>query len=80
MGSAAGWAIIMTDECAKFLCHFPDRSALRVEGDGMVITLVIPESEMPKALPLIALRQKVLEVTIKAADTRVLIEDVSWQP
>jgi hypothetical protein len=49
-----------------FLACLPDiQSAIKVGSDGMRIQLDIPETEKPKAVPLIAMTHKVLEVTIR---------------
>ena len=47
----------------------PMQSAIKVGDDGMRITLDIPESELSQALLLIALRGKVMQVTIIPADS-----------
>lgn len=52
-----------------FKATFPAiQSAIKItgNGDGMRIQLDIPETEVPAALGLLALRQQVLEVTITA--------------
>lgn len=52
-------------EPITFLATFPAiQSAIKVGDDGMRIQLQIPESEMPSAVALIAMRDKVLKVTI----------------
>lgn len=49
-----------------FLANFPPiQSAIKVGQDGMRIQLDIPESEMVRAVLLLALREKVLKVTIE---------------
>jgi hypothetical protein len=49
-----------------FLACLPDiQSAIKIGSDGMRIQLDIPETEKPKAVPLIAMTHKVLEVTIR---------------
>jgi predicted regulator of Ras-like GTPase activity (Roadblock/LC7/MglB family) len=51
-----------------FLAAFPDiKSAIIVGQDGMQIKLEIPESEMPNAVKLLALRDVVLRVTVEVA-------------
>jgi hypothetical protein len=52
-----------------FLAHFPAiQSAIRVGDDGMRIQLQIPESEMDRALWLVSMRDKVLQITVQVAD------------
>jgi len=54
-----------------FLASFPPiQSAIKIYGsnDGMRIQLDIPESEMGQAVQLLALRDKVLKVTIEVND------------
>jgi len=56
-----------------FLAFFPPiQSALRIHGsgDGMRITLEIPEDQMPGAIALIGWRQEVLRVTIECLPRR----------
>jgi len=54
----------------NFLASFPDiQSAIKVGSDGMRIMLDIPESEMAQAIKLVAMRGKVLEITIVENDT-----------
>ena len=56
-------------DSVTFLASFPAiQSAIRVGDDGMRIQLQIPESEMDKALWLIAMREKRLKVTVEIAD------------
>jgi hypothetical protein len=51
-----------------FLASFPPiQSAIKV-GDGMRIQLDIPESELPRAIKVVDLREAVLQVTITRAD------------
>lgn len=55
----------------SFLASFPPiQSAIKVGQDGMRIQLDIPESEMANALPLLGLRDCVLEVTVKREDAK----------
>jgi hypothetical protein len=55
----------MTDSIT-FRAHFPAiQSAIAVGDDGMRVQLQIPESEMDKALWLVAMRDKVLKITIE---------------
>lgn len=56
----------MSDE-VRFRATFPNtQSAVRVHGGGgMRIQLDIPESEVPRAVELLAWRQKVLVVTVR---------------
>lgn len=52
----------------EFLATFPGiQSAIKVhgQGDGMRIQLEIPESEMANAIRLLAMREKVLRVTVE---------------
>lgn len=54
-----------------FLASFPPiGSAVKVSGngDGMRITLDIPETEMSKAVMLLAVREKRLKVTIEVEE------------
>jgi hypothetical protein len=52
-----------------FLASFPNiKSALLVGSDGMQIKLEIPESEMPSAVQLLGMRDKILKVTIEVSD------------
>jgi hypothetical protein len=49
-----------------FLAVLPDiQSAIKIGSDGMRIQLDVPETEKPKALPVIAMNRQVLEVTIR---------------
>ena len=58
----------MSDEPITFLASFPAiQSAIRVGDDGMRIQLHIPESQMDKALWLIAMRDKPLKITVELA-------------
>jgi hypothetical protein len=60
----------MTDGI-QFKAAFPAiQSAIRVDGSGggMRIQLDIPESEMAQAAYLLAMREVVLDVTIRPAD------------
>jgi hypothetical protein len=43
-------------------------SAIRTGGDGMRVTFDVPETDMPQALHLVAMRSMVLTVTVKAGD------------
>ena len=53
-------------EQARFLCNFPPiQSALKIGIDGMRLQLDVPESEMDKAVLLLAWRDRVLDVTIR---------------
>jgi hypothetical protein len=52
----------------EFLATFPGiQSAIKVhgQGDGMRIQLEIPESEMASAVRLLAMREKVLRVSVE---------------
>ena len=52
----------------SFLATFPAiQSAIKVGDDGMRIQLQIPESELPAAVGLIALRDKRLLITVEVA-------------
>ena len=52
-----------------FLCAFPSiQSAIKVGPDGMRIQFDVPESEMAKAIKLLAWRQCVLVVTVRPED------------
>lgn len=49
-----------------FLASFPPiQSAIKVGSDGMRIQLDIPETEVPNAIDLLAMRGKVLRVTVE---------------
>ena len=49
-----------------FLACLPDiQSAIKIGSDGMRIQLDIPETEKPKAIPVIGMTHKVLEITIR---------------
>ena len=51
---------------ATFAASIPPlQSAIRTGGDGMRITIEVPESEMGQAVKLIAMRGKRLKVTIE---------------
>lgn len=53
-------------ERITFLASFPMiQSAIKVGDLGMRFQLDVPESEMANALPLIAMRDKVLRVTVE---------------
>lgn len=55
-------------DAVTFLATFPDiKSAIIIGQDGMQIKLDIPESEMPAAVRLLALRDVVLRVTVEVA-------------
>lgn len=57
------------DEPIRFLATFPPiQSAIKVDGngDGMRIQLDIPESEMGQAVMLLAMRETILEITVKS--------------
>jgi hypothetical protein len=61
----------VSDEALTFRASFPSiQSAIKVHGngDGMRVQFDIPESDMPDAIGLMALRQQVLEVTVKVVD------------
>jgi hypothetical protein len=55
------------EEQVTFRCAFPAvQSAVRVSGSGgMRIQLDIPESELARAVDLLAWRQRVLVVTVR---------------
>lgn len=56
-------------EPITFLASFPAiQSAIKVGDTGMRFQLDVPESEMGNAIPLIAMRDKVLRVTIEIED------------
>ena len=58
----------MTSKAVTFRAAFPPiQSAIKVDGSGggMRVQLDIPESEMPRALQLVAWREQVLIITIK---------------
>lgn len=49
-----------------FLACLPDiQSAIKIGSDGMRIQLDIPETEKPKAIPVIGMTHKILEITIR---------------
>lgn len=49
-----------------FLASFPPiQSAIKIGEDGARIQLDIPESELSNALPLVAMRDMVLRVTVE---------------
>lgn len=51
---------------AVFFAVLPDiQTAIKIGSDGMRIQLDVPETEKPKAIPVIAMTHKVLEVTIR---------------
>jgi hypothetical protein len=55
-------------EAITFLASFPPiQSAIKIGDAGMRIQLDVPESEMPAAVKLIAMRDAVLRVTIEPA-------------
>jgi hypothetical protein len=57
----------MSDEI-RFLATFPPiQSAIKVDGSGggMRIQLDIPESEMGQAVLLLAMREQILDITVK---------------
>lgn len=50
----------------KFLASFPgNQGDIKMNKDGMRITLDVPLTEMPNALPLVKWTECVLEVTVK---------------
>lgn len=52
-----------------FLASFPPiQSAIKVGSDGMRIQFDIPESEVPNAVDLLAIRGKVLRVTVEVEE------------
>lgn len=55
------------EDAVTFRCSFPAiQSAVKVSGSGgMRIQLDIPESELARAVDLLAWRQKVLVVTVR---------------
>ena len=55
----------------SFLASFPPiQSAIKVGQDGMRIQLDIPESEMPKAIGLLGMRECVLVVTVQKENAK----------
>ena len=51
---------------ATFYAVLPDiQTAIKIGNDGMRIQFDVPEAEKPKAIPVIAMTHKVLEVTIR---------------
>lgn len=55
-------------EKISFLASFPPiQSAIKIGDTGMRITLDIPESELPKAIKIITLREAVIQVTVNVA-------------
>lgn len=64
------------DKAVVFLAYFPPtQSAITLHGhtDGMRITLEIPENQVEKALPLLAMRQLVFRVTIQEEPGRAIV-------
>lgn len=57
----------MTDLDTAVMCAFipPLQSAIRTGGDGMRVTLEIPETDIGEAAKLIAMRGKRLRVTVE---------------
>lgn len=58
----------MAEDTVRFLATFPAiQSAIKVDGSGggMRIQLDIPESEMGQAVLLLAMREQILDVTVK---------------
>lgn len=58
----------MSDKPITFLASFPAiQSAVKVSGngEGLRLTLDVPESEMANAIGLLAMRDKVLKVTVE---------------
>ena len=50
----------------KFLASLPDiQAAIKLGGVGMRIQLDVPESELPNAIKILNLRNKVFQVTIE---------------
>lgn len=47
----------------------PLQSAIRTGGDGMRVTLEMPETEMGQAVKLVAMRGKRLKVTVEVIHT-----------
>lgn len=58
----------MSEEVIRFLGTFPPiQSAIKVDGSGggMRIQIDIPESEMGQAVLLLAMREQILDITVK---------------
>lgn len=66
---------IVTNKTVSFLASFPPiQSAIKIGGDGMRIQLDIPETEVPNAVDLLAMRGKVLRVTVEVEKTEASTE------
>jgi hypothetical protein len=51
---------------AAFFAVLPDiQSAIKVGSDGMRIQFDVPETEKAKAIPLISLNHRILEITVR---------------
>lgn len=60
---------------AVFFAVLPDiQTAIKIGSDGMRIQLDVPEVEKPKAIPVIAMTHKILEVTIRELSEEELQE------
>lgn len=56
----------MTTDQLKFLANFPgNQTDIKIGKDGMRITLYVPLTEMPAALPLIKMQECVLSLTVE---------------
>lgn len=58
----------MNEQSITFLAYIPAlQSAIQIHGggDGMRLRLDVPEVEVPNALPLVAMRECVLRVTVE---------------
>lgn len=54
-----------------FLASFPPiQSAIKVGNEGMRIQFDVPETEMGNAVGLLAMREKVLKITVEIADVQ----------
>jgi len=63
----------MTDPLARatFLASIPPiMSGIKTGGDGMRVQFDIPESDMGEGAKLLAMRGKVLRITVEVVDTQ----------
>ena len=62
----------MTDTIQFIGSLAPIQSAIKITGDGGGMRLIIdvPESELPNALPIVTMREQILEITIEVNHDR----------
>lgn len=73
-----GWQESIMTKSISFQCAIADiQSAIRIGQDGARIQLDIPETELGNVMPIVAMRNKVLSVTIVAENKPNVVKEGS---